>query len=291
MGPSPRLLVLRRGGLGDTLLLAPLLRALRRRHPGAAITVAGVREFAAVLVAYGAADAARSSEDLALWSPATARERLSAWDLGFADEPAAAAAAPPGVVVRTFVPRPVDEAPFGLQLARQLDLAPRWPEDAWLLPPAAGPRSGPVLLAPGSGGATKCWPRAGWLALAQRLTAAPVVVVGPAEVERDDPRRWPWPPGTGFVVEPEPVGLARRLAAAGAFVGNDSGPTHLAAMLGVPTVALFGPTDARVWAPVGPHVRVVAQQGPIAGLPPAAVQAALRGVAEAQGSRSRTFCQ
>ncbi len=33
------------------------------------------------------------------------------------------------------------------------------------------------------------------------------------------------------------------------FVGNDSGPTHLAAALGVPTVVLFGSSDAEVWAP------------------------------------------
>jgi ADP-heptose:LPS heptosyltransferase len=33
------------------------------------------------------------------------------------------------------------------------------------------------------------------------------------------------------------------------FVGNDSGPTHLAAALGVPTVVLFGSSDAEVWFP------------------------------------------
>jgi ADP-heptose:LPS heptosyltransferase len=52
--------------------------------------------------------------------------------------------------------------------------------------------------------------------------------------------------------------LAALIARAGAFVGNDSGPTHLAAALGRPTVALFGPTDPAVWAPLGPGVRVLA---------------------------------
>ncbi len=41
------------------------------------------------------------------------------------------------------------------------------------------------------------------------------------------------------------------------YVGNDSGITHLAAGLGVPTVAVFGPTDPAVWRPLGPRVRVV----------------------------------
>jgi ADP-heptose:LPS heptosyltransferase len=39
------------------------------------------------------------------------------------------------------------------------------------------------------------------------------------------------------------------------YVGNDSGVTHLAARC-CPTVALFGPTDARVWRPLGRAVRV-----------------------------------
>jgi hypothetical protein len=40
----------------------------------------------------------------------------------------------------------------------------------------------------------------------------------------------------------------------------------------VPTVALFGPTDARVWAPVGPHVRVLeAPSGVLATLRPETV--------------------
>jgi ADP-heptose:LPS heptosyltransferase len=47
------------------------------------------------------------------------------------------------------------------------------------------------------------------------------------------------------------------LSLARAAVGNDSGPTHLAAVVGCPTVALFGPTDPAVWAPVGSHVRIV----------------------------------
>jgi ADP-heptose:LPS heptosyltransferase len=287
VAPARRILVLRRGGLGDTLLLLPLLRALRRRHPAAELTVAGVQEFAAVLAAHGGCDRTSSSEDLALWSPASARERLAAWDLVVADDPAAAAAAPPATTVYTVSLRPVGVAPFALQLARQLDLVPRWPEDGWLVAPDPAPRSGPVLLAPGSGSATKCWPRERWLDLGARLAVAPVVVLGPAELERDDPRRWAWPPGTSFVVESEPVRLAARLAAAGVFVGNDSGPTHLAAMLGVPTVALFGPTDPRVWAPVGPHVRVFAADGAMAELPVAPVAAALR----AHGSRSRTRSQ
>ena len=51
--------------------------------------------------------------------------------------------------------------------------------------------------------------------------------------------------------------LACRLAGARVFIGNDSGIAHLTAAVDTPVVALFGPTDPRVWAPRGRDVRVV----------------------------------
>ena len=54
--------------------------------------------------------------------------------------------------------------------------------------------------------------------------------------------------------------LRRRLEAADALVGNDSGVSHLAAFLGLPTVAVFGPTDPRGWNPEDPrHVALTRQ--------------------------------
>jgi ADP-heptose:LPS heptosyltransferase len=38
---------------------------------------------------------------------------------------------------------------------------------------------------------------------------------------------------------------------------NDSGPAHLGAIIGVPTLVLFGPTDPAVWKPLGPNVQVL----------------------------------
>lgn len=40
-------------------------------------------------------------------------------------------------------------------------------------------------------------------------------------------------------------------------IGNDSGPVHVSAALGVPTVAVFGPTSVEWTAPRGPSVRIV----------------------------------
>jgi len=51
--------------------------------------------------------------------------------------------------------------------------------------------------------------------------------------------------------------IAGILAQARLFVGHDSGLTHLAGALRIPTVAIFGPTDSRQWAPQGDHICVV----------------------------------
>ncbi|MBL8755320.1 MAG: glycosyltransferase family 9 protein [Planctomycetes bacterium] len=285
-----RLLVVRRGGLGDTLLLAPVLRALARRTPGVPIDFAGVREFTALLVGPGLADGARSSEDLAAYRfphDAAVRKACSERHAAVvADDAAFARLADHDCFVQVFDPRPQPgvRAPLAQQIAAQLGLVLAWPHDAWLVrhpPPAVA--GAVVVLAPGSGGRAKCWPRAHWLLLARGLaeTAKLAVVVGPAEIERDDPRTWPWPVPVAFVVEAAPSVLAVRLHGAAAFVGNDSGPTHLAAMLGVPTVALFGPSDAVVYAPQGPCVEiVVAPSGELAALAPSDVVAA---VARVQG--------
>jgi heptosyltransferase-3 len=64
---------------------------------------------------------------------------------------------------------------------------------------------------------------------------------------------------------PDLFDLARFLAGARAYIGNDSGITHLAAAVGVPTIALFGPTDPAVWAPRGKAVKIV-QAADMAGI-------------------------
>ena len=51
--------------------------------------------------------------------------------------------------------------------------------------------------------------------------------------------------------------LAAVLRKCDLYVGNDSGVTHLAAAVGIPVVALFGPTDPRVWGPRGDKVLTV----------------------------------
>ena len=51
--------------------------------------------------------------------------------------------------------------------------------------------------------------------------------------------------------------LMRLLSSAGGYIGNDSGPSHLAAFLGLPAIVIFGPADPKRWAPVGRNVEMV----------------------------------
>ncbi len=100
--------------------------------------------------------------------------------------------------------------------------------------------AGGIYIHPFSGSRKKNWPVEKFRALAERL-AGPVHWVRGEE----DPEL------AGAL---EPMGLdalARRLAGARLYIGNDSGVSHVAAAVGAPVVALFGPTDARVWAPRG----------------------------------------
>jgi heptosyltransferase III len=113
---------------------------------------------------------------------------------------------------------------------------------------------------PGSGSRHKCVQADVMASVAEWLSKqgiAPVVVGGPADgaaVARLAASLTFHVP----VIEGQDLALvAGMLAGARIFVGHDSGVTHLAAALGLATVAIFGPTDPRQWAPPGGHVSIV----------------------------------
>ena len=114
-----------------------------------------------------------------------------------------------------------------------------------------------VLLHPGSGSRHKCCEPGLFVEALSHLRergASPMLLQGPADEEQVTQvlRRWAKPLP---VLKDLPLGLvAGVIAEADLYVGHDSGLTHLAAALAVPTVALFGPTDVARWAPRGQHV-------------------------------------
>ncbi|MBV6432182.1 MAG: hypothetical protein IANPNBLG_02318 [Bryobacteraceae bacterium] len=108
-------------------------------------------------------------------------------------------------------------------------------------------RRDPTFLAihPFSGSARKNWPLGRFRELAEHSPLPVQWIAGPGQ-------NLP-----GAVHFDNLWDLARWMAGAGLYIGNDSGITHLAAAAGVPVLALFGPTDPEVWGPRGVDVRVL----------------------------------
>jgi glycosyl transferase family 9 (putative heptosyltransferase) len=313
---TSRCLVVHPGALGDVLLAGPALGHLRAL--GFRTTLAVTSRLVALFARSGLVDDARDLESLSLHrlfaeSPGPgALDAVSSFDafvcwLG-AGEPAfranLAQLGRPAVVARTTPPpgsgrhvsrhlvetlAPLGPVPGGLPTVH-LGVAEvgRVMARTWLAGRGIGPGEA-VVIQPGAGSTAKVWP--GFAALTRRLRAADlplVALAGPADgsvVEallttgalgaEELARGWPLPD------------VAALFSLARGAVGNDSGPTHLAAAVGCPTVAIFGPTDPLVWAPVGSRVRVVAGRP---GSPPWAdvdrVEAELRALLAGTGPES-----
>lgn len=137
------------------------------------------------------------------------------------------------------------------------------PNEAQAVLHSTAPTHGSILLHPGvSGfGAFKRWPAAsfGELAtrLARRLDRPILLTVGPGE--RDQAQQVVNAmDGPATIIEPKSLReLVDTLAGAHVVVAADTGPAHIAAATGVPTLTLFGPKDPEVLAPLGPRIATV----------------------------------
>ena len=258
-----RTLVIHTGGIGDFLLALPAIAKLREHGP---LELAGYRDRLELAVAGGIAEAAHSLDSIdfqsALTEPsdrlrafASRFNRAVVWmrDAGGAIQRGLTACGIPSVQTFPGLPDATWSRHATDYYSECLGVAP----DAEFR--LEIPRNGPpldVVIHPGSGSPKKNWPIDNFAEVAaqlQRIDRRVTWCLGPAEAERT-----PLPKLVGdtlrckFLVE-----LAGRLATARLYVGNDSGITHLAAALGVPTIAIFGPTDHDVWGPRGENVRVV----------------------------------
>jgi ADP-heptose:LPS heptosyltransferase len=113
------------------------------------------------------------------------------------------------------------------------------------------PRNGPlVVIHPGPSWPVREWPMERWAAITARLRAttnAVVVQIGvDFEEYRQVLRRSRILGAIDLVNKFELAEITALLQQTTVFVGIDSGPVHIATTLGVPTIALFGPTDARL---------------------------------------------
>ena len=275
---SPSLVVFP-GALGDFVCLAPALRALEARGTG---RVHLLCKGDLVPLAHAAAVA----------QAAPIEERRASWL--FAEEPPAEAdrffrafasvdsftGAGVGEVERNLARwqgsngrahrfRPRDRVHLAVHFLRSLAPERRWsvpPEVRFGLDPQACERAvapladgrRPLLVIhPGSGGLAKRWSRSGFREIARSWrarTGAVVVLIGPAE--EDEAGSWHeegFPVAAGL----ELIAVASLLARCDAYLGNDSGVSHLAAAVGARGVAVFGPTDPECWRPLSSRIAAI----------------------------------
>ena len=114
-----------------------------------------------------------------------------------------------------------------------------------------------ILIHPGAGSIRKRWPISDFLEVAAMLEAdglKPEFILGPAE--EDMVAKLQQPDRTVHALS-DLLELADLLKSAAGYIGNDSGASHLAAFLGLPTTVIFGPADSKRWTPVGRNVAIV----------------------------------
>lgn len=123
-------------------------------------------------------------------------------------------------------------------------------------------RNSPIaLIHPGSGGLHKCVPVERLEDVARKLNSQSQVatcwMVGPDEFERFGPALISRLEKSAPVLYEETIERAADMVAgADLYIGHDAGMTHVAALTGVPTVAIFGPTNSHVWGPLGVHCHI-----------------------------------
>jgi heptosyltransferase III len=291
-----KILVLHPGGLGDIILSLPAISLLRRQYPAARITIAANLDHLAP-VAESCADAVISLSSVPLhqlYAPASSFEpdrgfwdsfdRIVSWTgFGNSDFVCNLKKIKPDSIVASWRPEPAEQrhvsrifidslgpgsagvSPAELEeMGSTIFLNSRARQDGFDWFRSRGYINGEPLIAihPGAGSESKRWPQQRFIELARRLTLQKkirlLLVMGPAEegLQISEALK-----GMGAIVA-ESVALdllAAILARCRAFVGNDSGISHLAAGLKVPSIVLFGPTLPQHWAPVGKHVAVLRQ--------------------------------
>ena len=290
---APRILILRGGALGDFVLTLPAVRALRQHWPLATIELIGHPGIAELAVVAGLINRVRSldASRMAQWFvphrvwPQCEQDDIAAFDLilsylsdadgvmqanlreaGAKRVMACSPAVASGHAADHFL-----RLVTGLGISMPIGAEPLLPWPEALREQGRhglkelGLADDVISLHPGSGSSRKNWPVEQYALLADRvrrsMSAQPLFILGEADAAaaRALPRLSPAVPVLTNRTLQE---VASVLAVSRGYVGNDSGITHLAAALGVPVVALFGPTDAAMWGPRGANVVILRGREP-----------------------------
>jgi heptosyltransferase III len=293
------ILVIRGGAIGDFILTLPVLAALRGQFADARLEVLGYPHIARLALLGGLSHAVHSIEARPL-AGFFARQgdlnpELAAYFARFAL-----------IVSYLYDPDAIFRENVGRSSKAQFIAGPHRPDETlklhatevFLKPlerlaifdadpvprlnlrtgadlpgPGPGERGGDPTLAlhPGSGSESKNWPEACWSQLLERLVRETswhiLLVGGEAEGSRLERLADCVPAARLQIARNLPLTeLAGRLAFCSAFVGHDSGITHLAAAVGLPGLVLWGPTAEALWRPRSDRMRVLSAPDGLAGL-------------------------
>jgi len=274
----PHILVVTLRRLGDVLLTTPLIRSMRRAWPDATIDILVFDNTASIVegnpdidrviampARRGIFDTLRliaplfKRYDLAVSTQAGDRPTLFALLAGRRhvglidpDGPALGRAVKAAALRRSTIAAPaIHRVEQMLRLADALGIA----RVSQVVCPAAAPLPFPpddntVVVHAAPMFRYKEWTQQGWQTLAEALTRRGLSVAaigGPDPAERQHLQTiWQGQVPIHRLSWPQNVALLQQ---ARLFIGPDTSTTHLAAAAGCPTVALFGPTDPRLWGP------------------------------------------
>ena len=287
-GAPPRILVIRGGAIGDFILTLPAIRLLKENIPNARLEILGYKPVIDLAVAAGLADATRHLEHASmakLFVPNVALDGEIADYFRSFNLVVSYLYDPDGIFrgnmerlgVKTFLEAShrVEEGKghAAEQLARPLERLAMFLDDPAprlkITPSGVTVEKPIVAIHPGSGSLKKNWPVEQWSRLANELAEKfpshqLALVTGEVEAERGTTAAMKKNlAGTNFLHWDQlPLTeLAASFSSASAFIGHDSGISHLAASCGLPCFLFFGPTDPAVWAPRNSGVQVFAAPG------------------------------
>ena len=254
-------LVIRPAALGDTILTLPVLDSIRKEHPGAAITFLGNRAYRDLLPSWTRFHAFDDPAWLWLFNTEQTAPPRSAqrYDRAYV------ILTRPEEVIRnlqrsgTVSVRHCSSSPqAGLHLVQHfhealgLILPQRRPN---LTRVADGPRKDVIWVHPGSGGPRKCLPLRKFMPIVTELSKTTgwklAITMGEEDAFVREQPGWNQiiQSGVSILENRSLPELCSQLGNSRLFLGNDSGISHLAANLGIPSAVFFVATDPVKWAP------------------------------------------